>query len=368
MIRLRSRGLAAGILIAAVFHSWIGVGASVHAATPDPLHNPSILSERAATRIMLAIAYAEKRLVAVGERGIVQLSDDNGGTWRQAKVPVSVTLTGVHFPSATKGWAVGHSGVVLHSEDAGQTWVKQLDGSEAARIIAEDAMKRAKTAEGASAQAIVADAERFVADGPDKPFLDVYFADERNGMVVGAYGLAFTTNDGGRHWVSWIHNIPNPNGKHLYRIYSHESALWIIGEQGALFRSQSQGKAFVVEDSPYPGSLFGMTSGAKRNLVVFGLRGNAFHSDDDGQKWSKINIGTTASFTAGTRLEDGSLILVDQAGRILRSIDQGRTFTSLPMTQQFPITGVIQGNDGSLVLTSVRGIIRIPALKLMDLQ
>jgi photosystem II stability/assembly factor-like uncharacterized protein len=62
---------------------------------------------------LTGIARAGKRLVAVGERGIVVLSDDDGATWRQASVPVSVTLAAVQFPTPTQGWVVGHYGVVL---------------------------------------------------------------------------------------------------------------------------------------------------------------------------------------------------------------------------------------------------------------
>ncbi len=51
---------------------------------------------------------AGNRLVAVGERGIVLLSDDAGLNWKQVDVPVSVTLTGVQFVSPMKGWAIGH--------------------------------------------------------------------------------------------------------------------------------------------------------------------------------------------------------------------------------------------------------------------
>ena len=69
--------------------------------------------------------------LAVGERGIVLLSDDSGMTWRQARVPVSVSLTAVQFVDAEQGWAVGHLGVVLHTEDGGETWHKQLDGERA---------------------------------------------------------------------------------------------------------------------------------------------------------------------------------------------------------------------------------------------
>src|SRR4051812_6883490 len=100
------------------------------AVTPAPaaLTQPSILSAKASGAAMLALAQAGARLVAVGERGIVLLSDDNGKSWRQVATPVQVSLAAVQFVNEQSGWAVGHLGVVLHTADGGQTWRKQFDG------------------------------------------------------------------------------------------------------------------------------------------------------------------------------------------------------------------------------------------------
>jgi len=68
-------------------------------------------------------------MVAVGDRGVVLLSDDGGATFRQAKqVPTRATLTTVAFaPDGATGWAVGHWRVILNTRDAGETWILQRD-------------------------------------------------------------------------------------------------------------------------------------------------------------------------------------------------------------------------------------------------
>ena len=91
-------------------------------AINDLLLLPAVKSPRATGSVLLDVTRAGQRLVAVGERGHVLYSDDNGQNWQQGAVPVSVTLTAVHFPGAQKGWAVGHDGVVLHSQDGGENW------------------------------------------------------------------------------------------------------------------------------------------------------------------------------------------------------------------------------------------------------
>lgn len=328
-------------------------------AEPDLLERPALQSPRGAKSVLLAVARADKRLVAVGERGVILLSDDNGNTWRQAKVPVSVSLTNVRFASPRKGWAVGHSGVVLHTLDGGESWFKQLDGRQAAQLEFEAAQAAAKKADDANAQRRLAEAQRVVDDGPDKPFLDANFADENNGFIVGAYGLMFATQDGGKLWRSWMGRIDNPKGKHLYSIHAAGRDLYIAGEQGALFRSNDDGQTFLEIKTPYAGTYFGVLTAPKGELIVYGLRGNAYWSGDAGRNWQKIETGPPVTFTAGVALGDGSVVLADQDGNVFQSRDQGRTFRPLPVDQRFPFTGVIQAADGKLILSGTRGITRL---------
>jgi len=100
-------------------------------ALDDVLDAPSMKTNLAAKSLLLDVASAGERIVAVGERGHIIYSDDQGANWTQADVPVSVSLTSVYFSNATHGWAVGHGAIVLHTSDAGETWVKQFDGNKA---------------------------------------------------------------------------------------------------------------------------------------------------------------------------------------------------------------------------------------------
>ena len=105
------------------------------APVADALVRPALPVAAPARATLLGVAPAGARLVAVGERGIVALSDDAGQTWRQGRVPVSVTLTAVRFIDARNGFAVGHGGVVLASTDGGETWEVLFDGLGGALIF-----------------------------------------------------------------------------------------------------------------------------------------------------------------------------------------------------------------------------------------
>lgn len=332
-------------------------------AEPDMLERPAIISKRVENSVMLAVTRAGSRLVAVGERGGVLYSDDNGVTWKQGKVPVSISLTNVFFVTAKKGWAVGHSGIVLSTLDGGETWVKQLDGKQAAALVLDaEKTKASAGGDGATAARQLVDAKRLVTDGPDKPFLDVYFSNESAGYIVGAYGLIFRTNDGGKNWIPWQDHVDNPKGKHLYSIRASGAALYIAGEQGGLYRSTDVGEHFVEVKTPYAGSYFGVVAEPGGGLVVYGLRGNVYGSRDDGKNWQKIAVDTPSLLAADIRLADGSLLLVSHDGDILRSVDDGRSFSSLKVGQRSPFTGVIEAADGSLILSGMRGITRLGSI------
>lgn len=323
-------------------------------AEADVLERPSMQSAKAATSVLLAIAQAGKRVVAGGERGIIVYSDDAGASWRQATVPVSVSLTGLHFVNERDGWAVGHGGVLLRTRDSGASWTKQLDGKQAAALWLA-AVKAGQGGAGDPARAL-ADAERLLAEGPTKPFLDINFFDDKNGLLVGAFGLVFATADGGATWQPAPERLNNPQGKHLYGIQIVGDACFIVGEQGALFHSSDRGKRFAAVASPYEGSYFGALAAGQGTALVFGMRGNAWWSDNGGASWHKSEIASAASLAAGLRLHDGTLVLTDANGQVFRSKDAGKTFQQVPVAKSSPITGVVQTGKQQLLFSGVRGV------------
>jgi hypothetical protein len=73
----------------------------------DSLERPAAVCRNAERSVLLDVARAGNRLVAVGERGIIIWPDDTGKSWHQAEVPASESLTAVDFPMVRKirAWA-----------------------------------------------------------------------------------------------------------------------------------------------------------------------------------------------------------------------------------------------------------------------
>ncbi|HEU0203179.1 MAG TPA: YCF48-related protein [Burkholderiaceae bacterium] len=304
-------------------------------AEVDLLKTPARMSALAPHVMLLGIAIAGERLVAVGERGVIVWSEDAGTTWRQAQVPVSVTLTAVAFADARKGWAVGHDGAVLHSADGGQQWTLQFDGNGAnAAVLAtrKAAVQAARsTEERQRAESALADVEESAEFGPSRPLLDVCMADAMRGWVVGAFGQVFGTTDGGHTWVYAGDALPNPDGLHCNRISRlPDRSLVIAAEAGKVFRTRDEGRSWQVHDTGYAGHLYGVLPGGTAGvLIAYGFAGHILRSEDDGLSWRELPALTSTSLIGGMRLASGRLLLVDRGRRILASDDAGKTWRLL---------------------------------------
>ena len=293
--------LALGSIAGVAAHAAGVAHAAGEAPSPvraDPVDQPALTEPLAARSLLLDVARAGSRLVAVGERGHVLLSDDSGKTWRQAKsVPTRAMLTAVTFADAKTGWAVGHDEVILNTVDGGETWTRTHYAPEA-----------------------------------QQPLLDVWFADATRGIAVGAYGSYFDTTDGGRHWTSrkfastpLRKPAPRPAGEqedvppeyHLNKIAAAGARLFIAAEAGQLYRSDDGGTTWLSLPSGYNGSFFGLLPLSEQQILAFGLRGNLYRTTDGGATWSRVDVATTAMLTDGVRARDGSLALVGLSGTVL---------------------------------------------------
>lgn len=352
----RNASLATALLLALSLVEPALAGGSGFA---DPLDTPAQASPLAARGLFNGLALAGERIVAVGQRGHILTSDDQGRSWKQAAVPLSSDLTAVSFPTAQDGWAVGQDGVVLVTHNAGQTWKRQLDGRQLGALLLRayvDAAPEDLAPEALAA--LQADARRFAEEGPDKPFLDVHFSDAQHGLIVGAFNLILATSDGGVSWTPWMHRTDNPRGLHLYAIHALGEELYLAGEQGLVLRLDAATQRFQAIPLPYAGTVFGLAGDAQSTLA-FGLRGNAFRSADGGRSWAAVTTGTPVTLTGATRASDGRLLLLGQTGQVLASNDGGQNFTALTLNQRVPASAGLSLADGSLLVAGPAGLHRL---------
>lgn len=295
-------------------------------STPSELRpTPATASPIAGQAMMLGVARAGSRVVAVGEHGIVLLSDDDGATVRQAKsVPVSSTLTSVSFVDARRGWAAGHWGAILATDDGGETWRVQR-----------------------------------LATHEDRPLFAIHFFDDKTGVAVGLWSLILTTTDSGSTW-SPQKVLPPPGATkadlNLLNLFGDERGiLYAVAERGFVLRSEDRGVTWAYLNTGYKGSFWSGIALPDGTLVVGGQRGTVYWSADSGKQWSQVESGSKSSIT-GFAQRDGTVLAVGLDGLRMLSADGGRSFSLSVQPDRQSFTAALAGSAGIWITASRRGI------------
>jgi photosystem II stability/assembly factor-like uncharacterized protein len=332
---------------------------------------------RPGARNLLAIAWAGRRLVAVGEFGLISVSDDGGRTWRQAPSPTSIMLTSVAFADDQRGWAAGHDGVVLSTADGGLTWQRRLDGgvinaqmlavakATLQRVEAEDDSTPTGDRRRELADERLADAEAAVKAGPSRPLLGLQLQTAERGFAVGAFGQLLHTEDGGQSFRYVGERLPNPEGLHLNGIAAGPSGhLWIAGEAGSIFHSPDGGLRWTRSDTGYNGHLYGVLPLSESVVLAYGFRGHIFRSGDSGASWARVVSPSARPIMQAAALGGQRVLLATQDGELLLSQDQGRSFAMLPRPHVARITGfVVHPSFDTITAVGPQGAatLRLPA-------
>ncbi len=309
MRKTRVAGLAA---VAALALGAARAGAEI---LPESGPLPKVTMERL---LLIDATHRGSRVIAVGDRGYIVLSDDNGKTWRRAKSPPAPLLTAVEFPDATHGWAVGHDSVILATADGGETWTQQ-----------------------------------FSAPAEQRPLLDVTFIDANVGYAIGAYGAFYETADGGK---TWNDRKVIADDKHLNAfVRLPQGRIIILGEAGTILVSKDDGKNWTGVPSPYKGSLFGGVVADDGAVIAYGLRGRIFRSTDGGLTWKAVDNPSVATLMGGSKLPDGALVLAGNGGTVLVSRDNGQSFVPLATGSTKAFSRAILGPPNAVILIGETG-------------
>lgn len=314
------------------------------------------------------LARAGERLVAVGDRGTIVWSDDQGEHWTQAETPTGVLLNAVCFADARRGWAVGHDAVILATEDGGRSWQERYAdalGDEDEPAFDEDAADTEEYGDpyawdDAGDDEAWDDGDGMAADTSGAPFLDILCGDGDHLIAVGGYGYTVESTDGGETWTRRTADMANPDGWHLYAIQrlGDSSTLLVAGEKGTLLRSRDNGVTWQRLASPYDGTFFGITGG-ERVLLVHGMQGQVWATRDGGDSWRQVRTGVTRGINAGTVLDDGTIVLAGASGALLVSHDNGNSLALQYLPDRATISAVLPLADGSLLIAGVQGLRKI---------
>lgn len=302
----------------------VAVAEAAPSSVIDSLRTPAQQIDTRLPTPLIGVARAGNDLFSVGPHGLILRSSDSGKSWEQVPSPVASDLVQVRFRDAQHGWIVGHDSLLLHTSDGGRSWAVQLDGRSLLTLLREFYGQRADNGDSVAQDMLQEiDLAMGTSASPDvlaAPLLDVLFDVNGQGFVVGAFGMILRSTDDGATWEPWVERTENDRRMHLYALAEHRGRFFVSGEQGLLMHLDQQSQRFVMLETPYSGTLFGVHA-ASDLLLVHGLRGNLFVSRDQGQEWLKIETGLTASLVSAVE-QDSQLILVSQNGEMI-ALDRG---------------------------------------------
>ena len=352
-----AEGAGGGVLAAWPAHLMVllVVAAALYsfAHRPAPPFPPTAI--RPDKLLVNGLAQQGNRLIAAGELGHILIADSPDGPWREARVEPQrgSTFTRAAFVGDRLALAVGHDGWIVRSEDAGETWKEVA----------------------------------FDQNRPD-PLLGI--AGPYDGLLFafGAFGLFTVSNDGGKTWQTAPLALeetaeqkkakaevdPNEDpfanfnaqdsqaDRHLNAMTRlPDSSVVLVGERGLVLQSRDLGITWKTIESGYEGSFFGVLALESR-LLAYGMRGNAFYSDDQGKTWHKSATPRVVSLFSGLVLKDGTVALVGDNNTVLVSKDRGATFV---LGTEAKTRGLAAGlaealelPDGSLLTAGDAGIVR----------
>ena len=305
-----------------------------------PTHQ-SVIAPLAVKSPLLDVISADSRLIAVGERGHVLLSDNDGLHWNQVGVPTQSLLTAISFGSDDQGVVVGHDTTILFTEDKGTHWQRVYYDSEL-----------------------------------EQPLFDVWLSGEKQGVAIGAYGLYLQTHDGGRSWAQSelvfelqedAHNNSDddlPPDFHLYSIKQINGILFIVGEAGTLYRSSNSGKSWQSLASPYRGTYYGVTEVNGGDVLIYGLQGHCYLSRDSGESWQQIDTGTRSSLVNGLQLTDGRIMLVGFSGIVLELTREYSLVSTSNLESRSSLSSLVAVQN-ELIFTGSHGIERVGQASLL---
>lgn len=297
----------------------------------------------ASQALVLDIASMQATAIAVGERGHIFTFDKQ---WQQVSSPTQALLTKAFLLTPTLGWAVGHDATILQTQDAGLSWQPQMQSP---RI--------------------------------EKPFLDVLFFDKYHGVAVGAYGLFYRTQNGGRSWeseyhqellfeedIAYLDELKNEDMTlylserstllpHFNRIITlSDGRLLMVGELGLVAISDDLGQYWQKQDLAYEGSFFNAIE-AGNAVYVMGLRGHLFKTLDL-SIWETIDLPLNVTLNGVMPLKNEGIRVVGNAGAII-DVTLDNQSRLVQQRQGESIVAIAQLSNGERWIAGSKGLARL---------
>ena len=211
-------------------------------------------TERMTDQALLCVKSKGDRTLIAGQKGTI-MSKTGDGAWETLETPFETRIMKLDFNSSGLVVAVGEFGMIHRSKDGGNTW-----------------------------DDVVLDWGQYNDEGYEPHLYDVVVKDDGTVVTVGEFGLILWSDDGGDNFVA-----RHKGDESVFAIHLDAEGTgtgFAVGQDNLVLRSQDGGATWqkITVDGE-EANLLGVWSG-QNEVVITGIR-SLLRSSDDGQNWSQ---------------------------------------------------------------------------------
>ncbi|MFC4821239.1 WD40/YVTN/BNR-like repeat-containing protein [Dokdonella ginsengisoli] len=181
------------------------------------------------------------------------------------------------------------------------------------------------------------------------------------GLAASDSGVLVAVGNGGRYWVrggdgQWnAQTLPVGDvGNKLLDVAFFGGHFWIVGEMGALFRSDAQGAYWTRLREADDVAFNRIRPGPAGSIWIAAEFGKLLRSDDDGASWHVVELGSES--LQSIAFDGGIGVVVGNRGRAYRSGDAGASWQPIATFTTEHLYDVLARADGWLA-TGDRGAV-----------
>lgn len=181
---------------------------------------------------------------------------------------------------------------------------------------------------------------------------------ENTVVAVGNAGFVFTREQGQQKWTSQQLPVSERAGKMVNSAWLL-GAVWVVGEMGAIFRSDDEGRTWQSLGLDKDVGLNDIDRDPDGTLWITGEFGELLHSKDNGENWHMQSFGAETLLSVAFA-DDGTGVFVGNSGTIYYRPDSQSDWVSVdPVTSEHlydvGFNGerwIAVGNSGVLVVSA----------------
>jgi photosystem II stability/assembly factor-like uncharacterized protein len=230
-----------------------------------------------------------------GEDGLIFYSSDGGGTWSRRRVPgLRKNLFRIAPVEAFHACAVGTDGTLICTSDAGDHWAarkvdQHIDLYDVAFVGAQGWAVGAfntilHSSDGGANWQLQAGGYSKDRLLDEQAFFAVAFRDGNRGEVAGLAGKLLLTDDGGRTWRNDGDDSQRPS---LFAVSGVWPSIWAAGKHGAIIQHSDGGGWRTIGLRSARQDLTDLAVAHNTALAV-GLQGTILRTGDSGKTWTSV--------------------------------------------------------------------------------